>query len=866
LTSAANPYRKSYLVLVGLTSIISVLTLATIFKVYNSLSRHIEVDSKLNTVEMVLHESKESMSVAAVLAAHTGQARWETSYSASVAGWETSARQALQFVHPLDSDLQLESQELPASREILALNIKNAPIFQMIRNGDFDRAVLETDAPEYKKAIAQLESAQKQFLDRIEVLRLSHLKSESQSLFDALVITALCTLAALLTFALTVRNQRRREEQVVDEMRFALDSLGIGVWTYFPDRDELRWDDFMLDLYGLTGQKFSRNIAGWNNLIVPAAEVEFAKVRAEMLSRGGSFEIVLKTNAHPNGTHYVGAKGMIETIGGKRAIYGVAWDHTGELANRSNLQMQKDLLAGFLDNLPVAVIGWSISQDSPCSIWNKEAERVFGLGVNRALGAQVFNLLPEHLVTELRAMQSLVLSDKKVCEIPSHALRTNNSDIVLRIRLLAIENELVQPTTALCLLEDITEASETSRYVAVSRSVDRVLSDAHTGDNSESIGAAILRAVCDGLQWGFGCYWVPNPISGTLETRDSVHRDSTFARFQSATAKYTLGAGVGLPGMAFKEQKLITIYDVANSQLFVRKEFLADLEPVTGFAIPVLDGTAVISVIEFMVVGNPKLTPALKSLLESIAVRVGQFLLRTRERSKAIHSSKLASLGEMAAGIAHEINNPLAIIGSTARALPKFASTPDLLSDRIDRITKSVDRIAKIVASLRKFSRTSDQSEYGLHAMKSIIEEALILTEARAKNSGASVTTKVAGDRKVWCNDIELEQVLVNLVNNALDAIKQLAERWVEITYEEADGFGILRIRDSGSGISDGIKDKLFQPFFTTKAVGDGTGLGLSIVRGIIEEHKGTIELRTDDPHTCFEIKFNLAEATHCAS
>jgi hypothetical protein len=98
------------------------------------------------------------------------------------------------------------------------------------------------------------------------------------------------------------------------------------------------------------------------------------------------------------------------------------------------------------------------------------------------------------------------------------------------------------------------------------------------------------------------------------------------------------------------------------------------------------------------------------------------------------------------------------------------------------------------------------------------------------------------------------------LINNAIDAVKNITEKWVKLELQEIDGGVIFRIRDSGPKISPNLQSKLFQPFFTTKPVGEGTGLGLSIVKGILDGHHAEIELLVHDPHTCFEIRFPKAE------
>jgi len=108
----------------------------------------------------------------------------------------------------------------------------------------------------------------------------------------------------------------------------------------------------------------------------------------------------------------------------------------------------------------------------------------------------------------------------------------------------------------------------------------------------------------------------------------------------------------------------------------------------------------------------------------------------------------------------------------------------------------------------------------------------------------------------ILCNEIEIEQVLVNLINNAIDAVKDADKKSVEIHIQEDQEALVLRVSDSGSGVSESIESKIFDPFFTTKIVGEGTGLGLSITKGILDEHQATIALDRSSSNTCFEIRF----------
>ena len=228
----------------------------------------------------------------------------------------------------------------------------------------------------------------------------------------------------------------------------------------------------------------------------------------------------------------------------------------------------------------------------------------------------------------------------------------------------------------------------------------------------------------------------------------------------------------------------------------------------------------------------------------------------TLEQVKTLHSAKLASLGEMSAGIAHEINNPLAIIASTIPLLTKFKNDPEKFESKIATLNRSVERIAKIIRGLTKFSRKANDSKFKREPLSLMIQEALTLTEAKSKRHSTPIQIELKREIQLLCDEVEIEQVLINLIGNAIDAVKDLSEKWVKISAYENDSEIKIRVQDSGQGIPDDLKQKLFDPFYTSKPVGQGTGLGLSISKGIIENHNGTLELDETDPHTCFEIRF----------
>ncbi len=235
-----------------------------------------------------------------------------------------------------------------------------------------------------------------------------------------------------------------------------------------------------------------------------------------------------------------------------------------------------------------------------------------------------------------------------------------------------------------------------------------------------------------------------------------------------------------------------------------------------------------------------------------------------RERSNMIYAAKMKSLGEMSAGIAHEINSPLFIIQGYCHHMSTIANkdTVDLdeLRTYIKKIENAVDRIAAIIKSLGSLSRNSESDTASDIAFSKILDDTLIFAQAKIKNAAVAFSKDdKSSNIKVHCNSSEITQVLLNLINNACDAASGNKEKWIRINVSQQKDSLKVSIIDSGTGISKEIQGKIMQPFFTTKSPGSGTGLGLSISQSLLVKNKGKLWLDTDAPNTTFVFTLPLA-------
>lgn len=230
-----------------------------------------------------------------------------------------------------------------------------------------------------------------------------------------------------------------------------------------------------------------------------------------------------------------------------------------------------------------------------------------------------------------------------------------------------------------------------------------------------------------------------------------------------------------------------------------------------------------------------------------------------QRQKELLHSSKMMALGEMASGIAHEVNNPLMIILGKATQLKDLSLQgrlqPEKLRDDLDKIENTVVRISKIVKGLRAFSRNTEADPKQSVAFKGIVEETISLCGERIKKIGVAIDFNGTSEAQILCRSAEISQVVMNLLQNALEAIENLDDKWLRVEIREKKDLLLLKVTDSGPGIPTHVQEKMMQPFFTTKEVGQGTGLGLSISKGIVEEHGGILRYDPLASHTTFIVE-----------
>jgi signal transduction histidine kinase len=276
--------------------------------------------------------------------------------------------------------------------------------------------------------------------------------------------------------------------------------------------------------------------------------------------------------------------------------------------------------------------------------------------------------------------------------------------------------------------------------------------------------------------------------------------------------------------------------------LFVSGELAAILVVGEKVSAEVFD-TAEIELLE-MLIGQTAVAMKNAGLYGDLQRRMEE--LRTTQQQQLIQSAKLAAIGELAASVAHELNNPLTVILGTACLLRRDSANGSPLDTQLALVEEQAMRAGKITRNLLDFARKREPRHEPLN-VNVLVPRALELVESKLRRRPVSLETRLTPDLPAMLGDADqLTQVLINLVGNAIDAMPKGGRLVVATDLRAETDSVVLSVSDTGTGISEEQRPHIFEAFYTTKPEGKGTGLGLSVTAGIVKAHSGTIEVDSE--------------------
>lgn len=249
------------------------------------------------------------------------------------------------------------------------------------------------------------------------------------------------------------------------------------------------------------------------------------------------------------------------------------------------------------------------------------------------------------------------------------------------------------------------------------------------------------------------------------------------------------------------------------------------------------------------------------SFLSFFFIQLNELLKEELSKQKGLllESAKFQSLGQMASNLAHDINNPLFTIQGKLHQIRNLFSHDELDLDKCDQIIEDVEgtilRLSQIVKGISTFARQGHGDQMVSVSADELIRGIVLLGSDRIVQSGITFDLKIAPNTKVICYPSYITQVLINLMNNAIDALEHAEMKVIQVEAFTNDKWVEIHIKDSGAGVPLELQNKIFDSFFTTKKYGKGTGLGLSISKGLVEAHEGELKYQRVGDMTDFVVK-----------
>ena len=491
------------------------------------------------------------------------------------------------------------------------------------------------------------------------------------------------------------------------------------------------------------------------------------------------------------------------------------------------LEKARSLLAAIVESSDDAIIGKTL--DGIITSWNSGAERIYGYTSKEILGRSISVLTPPHLPDDVLQILKKIRRGERINHYETVRLRKDGKQIDVSLTISPIRDATGKAIGASTISHDITGR----------KSADKTLKESEHA----------LRERVKELSCLYGlAKLIERPGISLEEILEGIVKllPPAWLYPEIASARIILnGHTYSTPNFREGGQR-----QVAN--IIINEEQRGVVEVVYLEKKPELDE-------------GPFLREE-RSLIEAIAREAALIVERkqTEEDKERLqdqlrHADRLATIGQLSAGIAHELNEPIGSILGFAQLIKKYPELSEQAIQDIEKITKASLHAREVVKKLMLFARQMPPQKTIVN-LNQVIEEGLYFLESRCVKEGIKVVRSLSPNLpEIIADQAQMTQVLVNIVVNAIQAMPDGGK--LTIRTNASDRFISLQVEDTGVGMSENVVRQIFLPFFTTKDVGQGTGLGLPVVHGIVISHSGSINVDSKVGRgTKFEIKLPIAE------
>jgi PAS domain S-box-containing protein len=497
-----------------------------------------------------------------------------------------------------------------------------------------------------------------------------------------------------------------------------------------------------------------------------------------------------------------------------------------------------------------------ISKDLSGTItsWNRGAKRIFGYTAEEMIGSSILQLIPPEQHSEETAILSKLRRGERVVHYETIRRKKDGRLCEVSLTISPMLDEHGNVIGASKIARDITEQKRAELRLLAQYTVTQILADAVT---LEEATVKILRAICESLEWDVGALWRVDREEGVLRCVRIWHKESVqVPEFEEASRNTTFLPGIGLPGRVWFRREPLYIPDVVRDSNFPRAPIVSRGILHAGFGFPILFRGDVLGVMEFFSHEIKQPDQELLDMMATVGTQIGQFIERKRAEEafrtaqmELAHVTRVATLGEMTASIAHEINQPLGAIVNNAGASLRWlaAQNMDEVRQSIEHVIKDGHRASDIISRIRALVKKTPPQKEGLD-VNNIVREIITLARAELDEHHVALQVHVSDEVPAVLGDrIQLQQVLLNLIMNAIEAMSGAeGSRMLRVGAALQDKRHVLvTVQDSGPGLDPTQLNRLFEAFYSTKP--GGLGMGLAISRSIIEAHDGRLWATTNE-------------------
>src|SRR6266540_944022 len=511
--------------------------------------------------------------------------------------------------------------------------------------------------------------------------------------------------------------------------------------------------------------------------------------------------------------------------------------------------------------------GWNVSSGE--IYWSQETFRIFEYDPATKL---TLELVLQRTHPEDRALAQQVIDrasqERKELDFERRLLMPDGSVKYVRVVGHPSTNESGN-VEFVGAVTDITERKRAEQRLRAQYTVTQLLAEATT---IEEVTPKILQTVCEFLLWDLGALWSLDRQASVLRCVEVWHKESVkVPQFEAVRCEIIFMPGIGLPGRVWSSYEPAYISDVVHDTNFPHASIATREGLHAAFAFPILLGGDVLGVMEFFSHDIRQPEQELLNMMATLGSQIGQFIERKRAEDQLHHAqadlahvTRVATLGEMTASIAHEINQPLTAVIANANASLRWlaAATPNLdeARDAVSRIVRDGNRAGGVIARIRALVQKTDTEKVRLDINQTVQEIVLLMQNEAVRKREAIRMDLAANVPPVFGDRIQLQQVILNLVMNGIEAMDTVTDRPREMLIRscehESDQL-LVAVQDSGIGIDRQNLGKIFDAFYTTKP--QGMGMGLAISRSIVENHGGRLwAVPNDGPGATFQFTLDV--------